>query len=84
MVRLEGFDKLKKFNDVIGTRARDLPACSIAPQQSTLPRVVMQAIFTSRTRDATENAGSPALFVSLNIPKEHIGPLQVEIGSRFL
>jgi hypothetical protein len=84
MVRLEGFGRFNKFNDLIGTRARDFPACRIAPQQSTLTRVVMKAIFTSRTRDATVNAGSPALFVSLNIPKEPIGPLQVEIGSRFL
>jgi hypothetical protein len=28
-VRLEGLSKLKKINDLIGTRTRDLPACSI-------------------------------------------------------
>jgi hypothetical protein len=38
-MRLEGLGKLKKINDVIGTRTRDLPACSIAPQPSTLARV---------------------------------------------
>jgi hypothetical protein len=32
MVRLEGLDKLEKFNDLIGTRTRDLPACSISLQ----------------------------------------------------
>jgi hypothetical protein len=37
MERLEGLGKLKKFNDLIGTRARDLPACSTAPQPPTLP-----------------------------------------------
>jgi hypothetical protein len=32
-VHLEG--KLKKFNDLIGTQTRDIPACSITPQPST-------------------------------------------------
>jgi hypothetical protein len=31
-MQLEGLDKLKKFNDLIGTRTRGLSACSIAPQ----------------------------------------------------
>jgi hypothetical protein len=38
MVRLEGLGKLKKFNDIIGTRTQDLPASSIAPQPSALLR----------------------------------------------
>jgi hypothetical protein len=29
---LEGLDKLRKFNYVIGNRTRDLPACRIVPQ----------------------------------------------------
>jgi hypothetical protein len=38
-MRLEGLDKLKKkSNDLIGNRTRDLPACSIVPQPTTLPR----------------------------------------------
>jgi hypothetical protein len=37
-VRLEGLGKLKKSNDLIGNRSRDIPACSIVPQPSTLPR----------------------------------------------
>jgi hypothetical protein len=32
MVRLEGLRKFKKNYYLIGTRARDLPACSIAPE----------------------------------------------------
>jgi hypothetical protein len=36
-VRLEGLGQLKKIL-LIGTRARDLPACSIVPQPTTLPR----------------------------------------------
>jgi hypothetical protein len=38
-VRLEGLGKLKKNIDLIGIRTRDLPACSIVPQPTTLPRV---------------------------------------------
>jgi hypothetical protein len=38
MVRLEGLSKLKKKIHLIGTRTRDLPACSIVPQPTTLPR----------------------------------------------
>jgi hypothetical protein len=37
IVRLEGLGKLKKIH-VIGTRSRDLPACSVEPQPTTLPR----------------------------------------------
>jgi hypothetical protein len=36
-VRPEGLGKLKKFSDPIGCRIRDLPACSIVPQRTTLP-----------------------------------------------
>jgi hypothetical protein len=34
---LEGSGKLKKFNDLIGNRTGDLPACSIVPQPTMLP-----------------------------------------------
>jgi hypothetical protein len=34
-VGLEGLDQLKNS---IGNRSRDLPACSIVPQSTTLPR----------------------------------------------
>jgi hypothetical protein len=37
-VRLEGLGQLKISNDLIGNRTRDLPACSIVPQQTTLQR----------------------------------------------
>jgi hypothetical protein len=36
-VRLEGLGRLKKIH-LIGIRTRDLPACSIVPQPTTLPR----------------------------------------------
>jgi hypothetical protein len=39
ILRLEGLGKLKKFDDLIGTRTLDLAACSIVPPPTTLPRV---------------------------------------------
>jgi hypothetical protein len=36
---LEGLGKLKKYNDLIGNRNHDLPACSIMPQATKLPRI---------------------------------------------
>jgi hypothetical protein len=38
LMRLEGLGKLKISNYLIGNRTRDLPACSIVPQPTTLPR----------------------------------------------
>jgi hypothetical protein len=35
-MRLEGLDKFKEIH-LIGTRSRDLPACSIVRQPTTLP-----------------------------------------------
>jgi hypothetical protein len=37
-MRLEGLGILKKSHHLIGNRTRDLPACSIVPQQTTLLR----------------------------------------------
>jgi hypothetical protein len=39
IVVLEGLDQLKKSSNLIGIRTLNLPACSIVPQPSTLPRV---------------------------------------------
>jgi hypothetical protein len=39
-VQLEGLDALKKFNELIGSRTRDHPACSIAPQPSMLQLIL--------------------------------------------
>jgi hypothetical protein len=38
IVRLEGLRQLKKIH-LIGTRTRDLPACSIVPQATTLQQI---------------------------------------------
>jgi hypothetical protein len=42
-VRLEGLGKLKKVQ-LIGSRTRDLPACSIVPQPTTLPRALRRMV----------------------------------------
>jgi hypothetical protein len=41
-MRLEGLGKLKKSDDLIGHRNGNLPACSIVPQPTTLPRTPMK------------------------------------------
>jgi hypothetical protein len=38
VVRLEGLGELKNLNDLIVNRTLGLPACSIVPQLTTLPR----------------------------------------------
>jgi hypothetical protein len=47
MVRLEGLGKLNSNNDIVDTRTRDLPACSIAPEPSMLPRASVLEFKTS-------------------------------------
>jgi hypothetical protein len=41
IVRLEGWHQLKQIH-LIGTRSRDLLACSIVPQSTTLPRAPLE------------------------------------------
>jgi hypothetical protein len=40
-VRLEGLGKMKKLNDVIENRRRDLPGCNIVSQPTMPPRPSM-------------------------------------------
>jgi hypothetical protein len=40
IVLLEGLGQLKKSKNLIGNWNRDLPACSIVPQRTTLPRAL--------------------------------------------
>jgi hypothetical protein len=35
-MRVERLGKLKNFDNLIGTRTRDIPVCSIVPQPTTL------------------------------------------------
>jgi hypothetical protein len=43
IVRLKGLDKLKKSNELIGNRTRDIPACSIV---ASLPRVPYSIVWS--------------------------------------
>jgi hypothetical protein len=45
IVRLEGLGQLIKCNDLIRNRTRYLPACSIMPQPTTLPRTFLSLWF---------------------------------------
>jgi hypothetical protein len=49
-VRLEGLGQLKKI-DLIGIRTRDLPACSIVPQPTTLPRAPWTTVIGKKIQD---------------------------------
>jgi hypothetical protein len=46
-MRLEELGQLKKIH-LIGTRTRDLPACSIVPQPTTLPRAPHEIIYVMK------------------------------------
>jgi hypothetical protein len=48
-VRLERLGQLKKTSGLIGNRTHDLPACTIVPQSTTLPRA------TNVLNDTVEN-----------------------------
>jgi hypothetical protein len=49
VMRLEGLRKLKKKINFIGVQTCDLPACSVVPQQTTLPRApCFQNLFEKR------------------------------------
>jgi hypothetical protein len=68
IVQLEGLGKLKEFNQLIGTRNRDLPACSIAPQPSTLPRAPENVINDWETEQEYSSVQSKAKDVCSSIP----------------
>jgi hypothetical protein len=53
-MRLEGLSKLKKKSHFIGTRTHGLPACSIVPQPTMLPRASdSNPLLTQKYRDIT-------------------------------
>jgi hypothetical protein len=45
IVKLEGLRQLKKFSDFFGNRTRNLPACSVVPQPTTLPRAPHEVLW---------------------------------------
>jgi hypothetical protein len=52
-VRLEGLGQLKKKIHLIGTRTRDLPACSIVPEPTTLPRAPQLYLYKIEINEMT-------------------------------
>jgi hypothetical protein len=51
LVQLEGIGKLKMFNELTGTRTRDLPAHSTVPQPTTLPHAPSACLIDKGTVD---------------------------------
>jgi hypothetical protein len=52
LLRLERLGQLKKSSDHIEKQTRDFPACSIVPQQTTLPRVPRYNRTASKSQSA--------------------------------
>jgi hypothetical protein len=52
IVRLEVLGQFKKSNDLIGTWTSDLPACSVVPQSTTLPRATWLCSLTINISDS--------------------------------
>jgi hypothetical protein len=75
-VRLEGLGKLKKKIHLIGTRTRDLPACSsIVPQSTTLPR----APDNNDDDDDNNNNNNSIQFFIIYVPSQQLqGQLQTQ------
>jgi hypothetical protein len=60
-VRLEGLSQLKKrSNDLIGNRTRDLPACSIVSQPTTLPHARHPNGISKEATKKTETISPPS------------------------
>jgi hypothetical protein len=61
---LEGLSILKKIH-LIGTRSGDLPACSIAPQPTTLQRAHFKCGIGARNYNK-ETKKSPEIYIKEN------------------
>jgi hypothetical protein len=79
IVRQEGLGQLKKkVNDLIGTRSRDLLACSTVSQPTTLPRAYIHCIYIPNFlafefwTTSSENAKPKRLFFRRRLSKSHI------------
>jgi hypothetical protein len=61
---------MEKSNDLIGNRTRDLPACSIIPQQTTLPLVPTGVSIDTISADITV-INEPVIVVGMRIGREN-------------
>jgi hypothetical protein len=65
---------IKKSNDLFGNRSRDLPACSIVPQSTTLPRAPRLRRVQGTNRVYGGNAGIIEIYkVYFNVDLESEG-----------
>jgi hypothetical protein len=65
-VRLEGLRQLKISNDLIGNHTRDLPACSVVPQPTTLPSLCDNQSKPSVVSDSYETSKSLTDFTEIS------------------
>jgi hypothetical protein len=65
VVRLEGLDQLKRIH-LIGTRTRELPACSIVPQPTMLPRAPISVWYQHKKHKLSHsiNTGRSCSFLN--------------------
>jgi hypothetical protein len=84
IVRLEGLDKLKKKIHLIGTQSRDLPACSIVPEPTTLPRAPFFSCIKQNTGRKNYAPNVAVLWVARLIPWIQISAVLTQTFVDFL
>jgi hypothetical protein len=72
IVRLDGLGKLKKSNDLIGNRNRDLPACSVVPQITTLPHAPTLSFNENLIRRCKERISETSLELCVLLKRYNI------------
>jgi hypothetical protein len=71
-MRLEGLGKLKKKIHLIGTQTRDLSACSLKPQPTTLLRVPVHAPTQDKIDDMKDSFFEEPEGIFDKFPKYHM------------
>jgi hypothetical protein len=69
----EKIRSIEKSNDLIRNRTRDLPACSIVPQPTTLPRDPTMGMYTVKCHIGTCDIQAPSRVVMA-------GKLAIRVG----
>jgi hypothetical protein len=84
-MQLEVLVKSKIFSGLIGIRSYDLPACSITPQPSTLPRAPSQTIpyFYYAYSDNAFQFGFVGIATGYGLDDRGVGA-RVTVGSRIV
>jgi hypothetical protein len=90
---MEGLDQLKKSYDLIGTRTRDLPACTTVPQPTTLWRAPNNLKWSFHYKVSTPNTYlsvfsqinfgiTSGILINNNIPLESTQTLKLSDVTR--